>query len=168
MKKKSYAEATRFPFKFKPVMIFLCIAGLAVSVAGIAITIFRMIKNDGIKQFNDVLKYPFLIAVCLACIVLIVAVLIKSQYVVTKEYFITQFGFIKSKYPIGDFTSLTLDRSEHKLTVHAGESFMVVSVSPAWQDEFCSLLIKTNPNIEFSYTLTEVKQADKPNDKKKK
>lgn len=168
MKKQPSSEAKYFPFKFKRCILLLCIAVIALSLGGIALTAWRIVQNGGIHGFNDVLKFPFLIAVCMLCIVLVVSLLIKSQYIVDNENFTTQFGFIKSKYPIKDFTSIELDRSENKLTMYAGEAFMVVSVSPVWQDEFASYLLKINPNIEFSYTLTEVKAKDKPNDKKKK
>lgn len=152
-------EMKTFPFKFSVKIILLCAAILALCVAGVIVSTIRMIRF-GIHGLNDVIKYPFLIAVCVACIVIVVSLLIKSQYVVTDKEFITQFGFIKTKYPVKDLTSLLLDREKNKLTIYMGEQFAVVSVDPKWNEDFVRELLKINPDIEYSFTVTENKPQD--------
>jgi hypothetical protein len=158
------AETKYFRYKFTPVLLLLCVLVLILGTAGIAVTVYRMIANGGILEFSDFLKYPFLIAVCAFLIALIVALLIKSQYVVTKESFITQFGFIKTTFVLKDITSITHDRDLHKLTISFGEQFCVIGCHAEWEDDFVHAILQRNPDIDYSYTLTD----NKPNDNENK
>ena len=157
MKNANQQPAETFRYKLTPILLLLCALVLLLCVAGIVVTVYRMIINGGILSPTDLLKYPFLIAVCLFCIAIIIALLIKSQYLVTKDELITQFGFIKTKYPVKDITELEHDRDTHKLTVKFGEQFCVMSCASDWADDFVRAILQANPNIEYSYTLTENK-----------
>ena len=165
MKTSENNEVKNFPLKFSKLIIALCIGIFVLCSAGIGVTIFRIVKNGGLHGFTDFLKYPFLILVCIFCVVLIAALLVKSQYTVDKTHFSTQFGFIKSKFPLKDFTSMELDRDEHKLTMYSGESYMVIKVSPDWQEDLASEILRNNPDVEYTYTLTSVGDGDKTNEK---
>lgn len=157
MNKKSSQPIVNFTYKLTSVMILLCALVLLLCVAGIGVTVYRMILNGGVVTIDDLLKYPFLIAVCLFCIALIIALLVKSQYSVTKDELITQFGFIKTRYELKKITKISQDRDLHKLTVNFDEEFVVLTCSPNWADDLVSAILKVNPNIEYSYTLTENK-----------
>lgn len=150
-------QTKHFKIKFSVKIILLCVAVLAVCAAGIALSIVR-ICNYGIHGFNDVIKYPFLIAVSLACVVIVVALLIRSEYTVDDKDFTVKFGFIKTKYPIKDVTKVFLDREKNKLTVYMGEQYAVLSVDQKWNDEIVRELMSRNQNIEYSFSVTE----DKP------
>ena len=141
-------------------MIILAVAVIVLCTLGIALSVYRIVKF-GIQGFNDALKSPFLILVCVFCIVLVVSILAKSQYLVDDKKFIVQFGFIKSAFAIKEITSLLLDSDSRKLTVYFGEQFSVLSIDPLWNDELIKKLREFNENIEFSFTL-----ADQPQDKK--
>lgn len=156
-KKNDKLQEQRFKIKFSPVIIILCIAILALCGLGIGISIWRIV-TFGIKTFNDVLKYPFLIAVCVFCIAIVVSLLIRSQYVVDEKHFITQYGFIKSKFVIKEITSILLDQDVQKLTLHFGEAYTVLSVSPQWNEALVRALLAVNPNIDYGFTLTDKKE----------
>ncbi|MBQ7948431.1 MAG: hypothetical protein IJ284_01575 [Clostridia bacterium] len=161
MKKQSAPqEAKIFKFKFTPLMIVLACAVLALCAAGIAVSVWRISEN-GVNGFSDVLKSPFLILICLFGIVIVTALLIRSRYVVTNETLTTQFGLIKSKFQIQDFTSVQLDTDSRKLTVYMGEQFFVVTTDPVWNNDFVQALREAKPDIEFSFTLAETKEEDK-------
>lgn len=145
-------------------IICLCIAIFLLCGVGIGVSVWRIVRF-GIKGFNDVIKYPFLIAVCLFCIVIVIAILIRSQYIVDGESFITQFGIIKSKFAIQDITSILLDRDLKKLSVYFGEQYSVISVSPEWNEELVRALLDVNPNIDYGFTLSEPPK-DKTDNKK--
>ena len=145
-----------FKITFSKSIYLLCVAVYLLCIAGIALSVWRIIKF-GVHGFNDIIKYPFLIAVCLLCIVLVTAILIRSQYVVDKQYLITQYGLIKSKFAIKDITAVTLDSDSQKLTVNFGEPYTMISVSPAWNEQFVRALLAVNPNIDYSFTYSENK-----------
>ena len=161
MKKHSAPqEAKYFKFKFTPLMLVLAIAILVLFTAGIALSVWRIVQN-GVYEVGDLLKSPLLIAICLFGIVVVTAMLIQSRYVVTKDTFITQFGIIKSRFNIQDFTSILLDTDSRKLTVYMGEEFFVVTTDPQWNNDFVQALREVKPDIEFSFTLTEKDNTSK-------
>lgn len=153
-------EAKFFKFRFTPLMITLAIAVILLCAAGTALSIWR-IAEYGVKGFSDVLKSPFLIAICLFGIAVVVALLIRSRYVITKDTLTMQFGFIKSKFPIEKFTSVLLDTDSKKITVYMGEEFFVVTTNPEWNNDFVQALREVKPDIEFSFTLAEYKEEKK-------
>lgn len=159
-KKNLKNEWKFFRYKLTPVLVLLSVLVILLSAAGIGVTVYRMILNGGVLTPTDFLKYPFLIAVCVFCIAIIVALLIKSQYVVTDEEFITQFGFIKTKYVIKNITAIEHDRDVNKMNVKFGEDYCVLSCNAEWADDFVRALLKVNPDIDYSYTLTENKPQD--------
>ncbi len=153
-KKKSPVVAKKFPYQFTKALVFLAIAVIALCGLGIGVSAYRIAKF-GVRSFTEALQSPLLIAVCAFCIVLVLAILAKSQYVIDGENYIVQFGFIKSKYAIKNITALELDSDEKKLTLYVGEEFSVLSLSEKWQDEFIVALREINPDISFSFTLAE-------------
>ncbi len=165
MKKNSGSESPKyFRFQFTPALIVMSIAALLVSATAFGISVYNISKN-GIHSFNDVLRYPFLMLVSVALIVIVTALLIRSGYLVDDKYFTTQFGLIRSRCELKKITSVVLDRDTYKLTIYTGDSYSVLSVHPSWNEDFVRALLKGNPDIDYSYTLRENKPED---DKKKK
>ncbi len=156
MNRQSQQQAKRqdFRYKFSPTMLLLCGLVLLLCLAGIAVSVYRMIVNGGILTFYDFLKYPFLILICVFCMVLIIALLIKSEYSLIDNQLVTRFGLIKSKYDVLKITALTHDRELSKLQINFGEEFFVLLLDSAWADDFVSELIKINPDVDYTYTLT--------------
>ena len=145
-----------FPFRFNTIGILLAVLVLALCAVGAGISVFRII-NDGISDFTDALKHPFIIAVSVFCAVVTLSVVIRSEYLVTDEELITKFGFIKTKLPLSSITSMEHDRSTHKLTVYCGEEFTVLTLKKEWADDLAHEICTANPQIEFSFTMTENK-----------
>lgn len=160
MKKEKIDLKTKtFPIKFSLAIVILCIAIYLLCVAGIAVSVWQ-IARFGIAEFLDVLKYPFLILVSLFAIVLVTCILIRSQYAIEEKTLITQFGFIKSRFDITSVTALELSVSTNKLTVFFGEQFIVITVQASWQEAFIRAMLEANPNIDYSFTLTDTPPAE--------
>ncbi|MBQ4052804.1 MAG: hypothetical protein IJD33_00525 [Clostridia bacterium] len=153
-------KATCFKYKFTTTMIVLLIVALALCVAGLIVSIFR-IRNEGVHGFTDALQSPLLIAICVFAIVFIISVLIKSQYVVTDKHYVSQFGFVKSRFLIKDVTKIELDSDTKKLTVFVGEQFMILSLPPEQNDAFVQAMREVNKDIDFSFTLATAQEEDK-------
>ena len=150
-------EATTFKFQFTRMMIVLAIAIYALCAIGIIMSIHRIVLL-GIHNLLDALQSPFLILICLFAIVLLTATLIRSRYLVTDTQFITEFGFIKSAYPLEKITSILLDTDNHKLTIYMGEEYFGVVTAPEWNNDLVQAIREKNPNVEFSFTLSEKKE----------
>lgn len=153
-------ETASFRYHFSKPILACAIAVFALCIAGIVLTVYRMVKN-GVHGFNDVLKFPFLLLICVFCIVLVISILIKSQYVLDDTHFIVQFGFIKNKYPIKDITSVILNSDTKKTTVYLGEeNFLVLSIPESLNDDFSKAIRKFNPDVEYSFTLSDKVNKD--------
>ncbi len=159
-KQSAPQEAKIFKFKFTLPMILIALAAMALCAVGIGLSIWRIAK-DGIHDFNDVLKSPLLILISVFAIVVIVALLIRSRYVITKQSFTIQFGFIKNSFDLSKITSLLLDTDSHKLTVYMGEEYFVVTTDPQWNNDLVQAVREYNPDVEFSFTLAEPKNEKK-------
>lgn len=153
-------EAKIFKFRFTPLMIILACVALALCLVGIGLSIWRIIE-DGVQYFGDALKSPFLILISLFGVVLIIALLLRSRYLVTNEHFIMQLGLIKNKYALQDITSLLLDTDTQKLTVYMGEEFFVAITNPEWNNDLVQAIREKNPNVEFSFTLADKTEENK-------
>lgn len=145
-----------FPFRHNTLSVIFCIFALLLCAIGAGLSVYRIVQN-GIKEITDLLQSPFLIAVCVFCAVVILSVLIKSEFIVTDTQLITRFGIIKSTLELSSVTSMEHDRTTHKLTVYCGEEFTVFTLKPEWADSLTHEICVANPNIDFSFTMTENK-----------
>jgi hypothetical protein len=144
-------QAKYFKYKFTKLMIVVALAGMLLCIAGIGFSVYRLIEY-GIRGLSDTISSPLLIGISVFCLAILISLLIKSQYIVTDEHYITQFGFIKSKFPIKDITSIVLDTKTNKLTIYVGEEYSVLSLAPEWNHEFTQALREVNPKIDYSFT----------------
>ena len=149
---KQQKNAKYFKYKFTRSMLILLIVALLLCVAGLAVSIYRL-YNEGVHEFLDALQSPLLIAICVFAIVFIISVLAKSQYVVTEKHYVSQFGFVKSRFLIREVTKIELDSDTKKLTVFVGEQYMILSILPQQNDAFVQAMREMNKNIDFSFTL---------------
>lgn len=139
-----------FPILFPVSIILVAVAVLLLCVASIVVSILQII-SIGINGFIDVLKYPFMLAISVFCIVLVISILIKSQYVVDDTHFVSQFGLVKSKTEIKTITSIVLNTDTQKLTVYFGEEFTVLSFTKDYNEDFVRALLDVNPKISYSF-----------------
>lgn len=166
MKRKDRKEVSRFPFKLSKTILILCVAALALCALGTAVSVFRILRY-GVNGFYDVIKYPFMIFLCLLAILLIVTLLCKSEYVISEKYLHSNFGLIKSKVELKTITSAVVDLQEEKVTVYTGEEFFVLLLKKKAAQEFAAELLKANPKIDLSYTLSENKPPETKEEDKK-
>lgn len=150
----------KYPFKFSPLMTVLSVLGLLLCAAGIGLTTWQFVDFLGgdISSVYEWLKYFLLYLVSVLLAVLITAMLIKSQYVVTERYLITQFGLIKSKYDLKTVYSVHLFRGSGKLAVYFDDfktKYIVIVVKESWYDDFVKTIIARNERIAFSFSTAE-------------
>lgn len=168
LKEKNTPDET-FRFKFSPTMLAVLCLLLALCAACIGLTTWQLIdflKGD-ISSVYSWLKYLILYFVSILLSVLVIAMLIKSQYVVTEKTLITQFGFIRSRYELKNIYSVRLLCGSNKLTVYFDDyktKYTVIVVKDIWYNDFVQALIARNERIEFDYITAE----EEKNWKKKK
>ena len=136
-------------------MRWLFIAVIALCLISAGVSVWRIIQY-GVNGFTDVIKYPFLIAICLFGVVLVICIMAKSQYLVDDTYLVLQYGFIKSRFKTSEITSIVQDTDKKKLQIYFGqEQFIVVNVHVGELEELVRALLKINPSIDYSFTFTD-------------
>ncbi len=150
----------RYPFKFSTIMIVLFIAGLLLSVAGFGITLWRFLDflKDDISSVYAWIQYILLFFVSLFLSALIIAMLIRSQYVITGTHLILQFGFIKQKHAIETIFSVHLFKGLNKLAVYFDDfktNYIVIVVKDVWYDDFIKTIMERKPGIAFTFSTPE-------------
>lgn len=154
--KKKERAFRAFPLKKTAAITYLSLAALLLSVVGICLASYRIYKS-GVHGFYDCLQNPFLIAVCLFAICVVVALFIKSEYRVGKTQFSTCYGFVKTHLPLSEITAITYDPETGKLffSIKDVEGQMTVTTAPNKLDELVKAVLEGNPSIDYSFTLRE-------------
>lgn len=147
-----------YPFQFTNMtLVFMAIA-LLLCVACFAVTTWRFI---GFLQTGDLsstyswLQFIILYLATVLLAILITAMLVRSQYVITDKQVIVQFGFIKTKYEIKGIFSIHLFKGSNRLALYFDDyhtKYTMVAVNPSWYDEFIKTLLAIKPSIEFSFS----------------
>ncbi|MBQ7924579.1 MAG: hypothetical protein IJ329_04670 [Clostridia bacterium] len=159
MKRQEQLQTKYFKIKFSKLIYVLIVGILLLSFASIGVSVWQMVRF-GLHGFSDYLKYPLLLLISVFCIAVVVAMLVKSQYAVNKQYLITSYGFIKSKFPVQNITSVLQDTDTKKLTVYFGEQFIVLNLAYEWNEQFVRAILDVNPNVDYSFTMAENKPQD--------
>ena len=159
MKKQGNTQNKYFKIKFSLGIYLLIAAIFLLCAASIFVSVWQIAKF-GLVGFSDYLKYPLLILISLFCIAVVISMLIKSQYVVNKQHLLSYYGFIKSRFPIQNITSMLLDTDTKKLTIRFGEQFIVLKMHYDWSEQFIRAILDVNPNVDYSFTMAENKPQD--------
>ena len=158
----------RYPFQFTLVMKILFVLGLLLSIAGFGLTLWRFMNflKDDINSIYDWIKFVLLFFVSFILAVLIIAILIRSQYLLTGTHLVLQFGFIKQRFAYSEIYSIHLFRGLRKLAVYFDDfktKYIVIVVNENWYDDFIKTLTERKPGLSFSFSTPEEEDEVKKN-----
>ena len=157
-----------FRFRFSKMMFLVLSLLLLLCAGGFGLTLWQFLdflKSD-ISSVWEWLKYSLMFLVCGLLFVLVVAMLIKSQYKITDREVILQFGFIKTRYEIKKIRSVRHFLGSGRLAVYFDDmknQYAIIVVKEKWFSEFVAALKERNEAIEFDFVT-----ADEENEKQKK
>ena len=159
-----------YKFRFSPMMIAVFCIGIVLCAVCFALTSWQFVEfvigvRGDISSVWEWIKYILLYFVSVFLSLLLIAMLIRSRYIITERRLITQFGIIFSKYEIKKIRSVCLVSGTKKLSVYFDDfksRFITIVVKEEWYDDFIKTLTSINEKIEFDFTDPE------NNDRKKK
>lgn len=158
--KRPKATKYSFPFHFTPMMLAVLILLLLLCAGGFGLTLWQFLgflKGD-LSSVWEWMKYLLMFLVCGLLFVLVVAMLIRSQYVIDDRELILQFGFIKTRYELKKIYSVRHFMGSGKLAVYFDDmknQYAIIVVKESWFDAFVKALREKNENIEFDFTSAE-------------
>lgn len=150
----------RYPFRFSPAMWVVMGLLVALCAAAIALTTWQFVGflSGDISSVYEWLKYLLLYLVSGLLSVLLVAMLIRSQYVLTENKLLMRFGFICQSYELKKIFSVHLFRGSGKLAVYFDDfktKYTVIVVKSEWYDDFVKELLARNERIAFTFSTAE-------------
>ena len=158
-----------YKFRFTPMMIAVFCVGILLCAACFALTTWQFVEfvsgiRGDITSAWEWIKYILLYFVSVFLAVILIAMLIRSRYIVTEKRLITQFGIIFSKYEIKKIRSVCLVSGTKKLNVYFDDfknHFITIVVKEEWYDDFIKTLTSINERIEFDFTAPENNEGKK-------
>lgn len=156
-----------FKFQFSLPIQLLFVLALLLSAAGIGLTIWRIVAQ-GENSVYVWMQHAILLLVSALMAILVIAMLLKSEYTLTNEQLILSFGLIRSKYDLKKIYSVHLFRGAKKLAVYFDDyktNYIIIYVKESWYDEFIKTLVSLNPKIGFSFSSPEEEENFKRDNK---
>ena len=149
-----------YKFRFSPMMIAVFCIGIVLCAVCFALTSWQFVEfvigvRGDISSVWEWIKYILLYFVSVFLSLLLIAMLIRSRYIITERRLITQFGIIFSKYEIKKIRSVCLVSGTKKLNVYFDDfksRFITIVVKEEWYDDFIKTLTSINEKIEFDFT----------------
>ena len=105
--------AKRYRYRFSPVIFGALLLGLALCIAGFALTTWffaGFLSGGDLSNVYEWLQYTLLYVASVGIGLFIVAVLLRSEYVLTDSALIVRLGFLRSRTPLEDIVSIHLFR----------------------------------------------------------
>lgn len=144
-------------------MITVFSLGIALCAACFSLTTWQFIEFVGglrgdMSSAWEWIKYLLMYFVSIFLAVILIAMLIRSRYILTEKRLITQLGIIFSKYELKKIRSVCLVNGTKKLNVYFDEfknRFITIVVKEEWYDDFIKTLTELNNQIEFDFTSPE-------------
>ena len=148
-------ENAVFRFRFSPLILAVLVAVLVLCAACAALATWQVVdllQSGDPSNAYDWIKFGLMYFASILFAVIVIAMLIKSQYIVTDKELILQFGLIKSNYELKKIYSVKIFRKSNKLTIYFDDfktKYMIGVVKEEWYDEFIKELMKRNEKLEI-------------------
>ncbi len=160
-KKEGTPKEVIYKFRFTTPMRITSIAILVLCAACLGVSTWYFVdflQTGDLTSVYEWIKYALLYFVSIALAVLDVAMLLRSQYVITETDLIWKFGLIKQIFSIKKIFSVHLFRGSGKLAVYFDDfktDYIMIVVNEEWYTDFVNQLTERNPRIAFSFSTKE-------------
>ncbi len=160
-KEKKPLPEKRYRFRFSALILALFIAALALCAAGIALTTWlfvEFLRGGDLSSVLEWLKYIVFYIVSVGIAVVVTAMLIRSEYILTEKKLTLALGVIRVKTPLEQISSVHLFKGANKLAVYFDDvktRYMVIVIKDALYEDFARELIARNERIGFSFSTAE-------------
>ena len=158
---KNPLPAKRYKFRFSALIVAVFIIGLVLCATGFSLTTWQFVdfvRGGDLGSALEWIKYALLYIVSIAIAVIIAAMLIRSEYILTEKKLTLSLGVIRTSSPLDKIYSVHLFKGANKLAVYFdGEKtrYMVIVIKDSLYDDFVRELLLRNERIGFSFSTAE-------------
>ena len=163
----SARPGTRYKFRFSTLTRIVLIAGLALCLAAIALTTWQLsdfLRAGNLSVALEWLKFALLYFVSGALAVLLVAALVRSEYVLTNRTLTLALGFVRTKYAVSAIVSVHHFKGANKLVVYFEDEknkYLAIVIRESLYETFIKDLLSRNERIAFSFSTAEEEEEFK-------
>ena len=157
----------RWKFRFTtPVKILLAL-GLALCAAGFALTTWQFVeflRGGDLASAYEWIKFILLYLASTAIAVLIAALMIRSEYILTAKKLTLAFGLIRISNSLDTIATVHLFKGANKLAVYFDSEktrYLVIVIRDTEYDSFIRALLARNERIGFSFSTAEEEEEAK-------
>ncbi len=151
----------RYRYRFSPVIFGALLLGLALCLGGFGLTTWffaDFLSGGNLSNVFEWLQYGLLYLASVGIGLFIVAVLLRSEYVLTDRTLIVRLGFLRSRTPLENIVSVHLFRGANKLVVYFDSirtNYLVIVIKESLYNDFIHELTARNEKIGFSFSTPE-------------
>lgn len=159
--------ALRWKFLFSPFTLAMLILALALCAAGLSLTTWQFVdflRTGNLASALEWAKFFLLYAVSIFIAVIVTAMLIRSEYVLTDQRLTLVFGLIRMRYGLDTIRSAHLFKGANKLALYFNDEktrYTVIVISPKSYDDFVRAIILRNERIAFTFSTPEEEEEFK-------
>ncbi len=163
----SSRPVTRYKFRFSILILCVLGAGLALCLAAIGLTTWQLadfLQAGSPGSAAQWLKFALLYLVSGSLAVIIIALLIRSEYLLTGKELVLAFGFIRMRYPLESILSVHLFKGAGKLAVYFSDEknkYMAIVIRESLYETFVKDLLSRSERIAFSFSTAEEEEEFK-------
>ena len=168
---RTFRPGTRYKFRFSPLTLGVLFAGIALCLAAIGLTTWQfadLLRAGNFSNALEWIKFILLYFVSGTLAVVIIAMLVRSEYILTAKDLVLVFGFLRTKYPLDSILSVHLFKGADKLAVYFADGrnkYMAIVIKNTLYETFAKDLISRNERIAFSFSTAEEEEEFKKNKK---
>ena len=158
---------TRYRFRFPALTLVVLVAGLALCLAAIGLTSWQFVgflRGGNLASLLEWLKYILLYGVSAALAVLVAAMLLRSEYILTDRDLTLAFGLLRTRYPLEEIASVHLFKGAGKLVVYFKDEqtkYMAIVIRPSLYETFVRDITSRREQIAFSFSTAEEEEQFK-------
>lgn len=158
---RSPRPATRYRYRFTPLILCVLWLGVALCVAGFSLTTWffsDFVRTGDMGNIFAWLKYLLLYFASVGFGLFLAAILARSEYILTDGELIVRLGFLRSRTSLSKIVSVHLFRGTGRLAVYfdaVRTNYLFIVIKESLYDAFVRDLTSRNERIGYSFTTAE-------------
>lgn len=139
----------KFRFVFTRLILLTIISCISLAAVALTVNIIKLIRDDFTLIYYKI-SCIFMIVMCAAVFIIVIALIISSNYVFEEKLLKIKFGFLSNKIGYDKITTVYKLSKAQKLIIYFDKGrHMFICIKKESYDAFTETLLKHNKNILY-------------------